>query len=525
MDETARSSLVPVTAGMHRAMMRVPSDRSCAKCGVGFPRYPGRYPSSCPKCGGQVVKGKLEAGGAVVGVGIGESRLPVVAVSRIPRLQAVIEAAVEGSQPVRPGPRCSSARFLSFEIVEQLLPGGVDGLRLFLEGPIPENENRYYRLESPDAPVLIFEFRPQASVLLLYASDDPVSSLGFDPRLELIEGGGEIQPGVGPPTPGDGVTRAVGGFRFEIGQGRKQKARKDVQRAIQNKINARRGLATRIQAARKWHAGNAGKALHADLGRFNKGNHRGDNVAKPLGEDNAHVRTVDDIFDGLIRKLITLEDLDIVQDVTFTDDGSIYFYIDPSIERDEIDAIIALFKQEHAHVALVGSPTGQLPGETGPADWWVIYVSKEALAPQLTPDMQGSGTTGATAPPLSYVKADDGVAHIAQQVDVGALIKAVANESSVSSDSVGLMFWSSTEDRTPKFQGLAAGVAGQKLPELCEAAARGDGTLFLIFARDPAAARDIIREGRLRSSGMNVVTNADDPRSSALIRAMGATTV
>lgn len=458
------------------------------------------------------------AAGRVESVG---SDVPIVAVSRVPRLQAVIEAAVEvDTARGEVAPRCSVLRFLSFEIVEQLIPDGVEGLRLFLEGPIPQNENRFFRMEGPSAPVLVFEFRPQSSVMLLYATDDPVSSLGFDPRSELIEGGGKIQPGEGP-TAGDGAKRAVGGFRFEIGAAKKEKPRKDIQRALQNKINARRGLASRIAAARRWHKGKDGKQLHADLARYNKGNPRA--VAEGTGDPT---RTVDDIFDGLIRKLITLEDLDIVQDVTFTDDGSIYFYIDPSIESDEIDAIINAFKQEHPHVELVGSPTGALPGETGGADWWVIFVSSDSRAVAAPSAAQGSSADGSPAPPPSYVKKDTDVAHIAQQVDVAKLIKAVAtNESCSSADGAGFMFWSSRDDRTPKFRGVATGVAGQKLPSLCEAASQSEGTLFIIFARDPATARDIIRQGRLRSASLNVVTNADDPRAMALIRAMGVTTV
>jgi len=194
MDETARSSLVPVTAGMHRAMMRVPSDRVCKVCETGFPRYPGRYPAKCPKCGGEVVR-RNEAGGmGLVGAPDGQSsalarcesaeaHLPVVAVSRVPRLQAVIEAAVDIDSEAL-SPSCSTARYLSYEIIEELVPGGVDGLRLFLEGPILENADRFFRIEAPDAPVLIFEFNAEASLLLIYATDDPVESLGFDPRAD-----------------------------------------------------------------------------------------------------------------------------------------------------------------------------------------------------------------------------------------------------------------------------------------------------------------------------------------------------
>ena len=43
------------TPGLVRAAFKVPgSARQCGECGLGMPKYPGRYPNKCPRCAGEV---------------------------------------------------------------------------------------------------------------------------------------------------------------------------------------------------------------------------------------------------------------------------------------------------------------------------------------------------------------------------------------------------------------------------------------------------------------------------------------
>ncbi len=65
--------------------------------------------------------------------------------------------------------------------------------------------------------------------------------------------------------------KVVGGFRFRVG-GSKRKPRKNIHKSIQSKRNARRGLAKRIRAVKKFHKSPQGKRLHRALGRFNATN-------------------------------------------------------------------------------------------------------------------------------------------------------------------------------------------------------------------------------------------------------------
>lgn len=50
LNETGR---VSITAGMARGMLRGAA-RQCPECKLGFPKYPGRYPKTCPRCKGEV---------------------------------------------------------------------------------------------------------------------------------------------------------------------------------------------------------------------------------------------------------------------------------------------------------------------------------------------------------------------------------------------------------------------------------------------------------------------------------------
>lgn len=81
--------------------------------------------------------------------------------------------------------------------------------------------------------------------------------------------------------------KIVGGFRFRVGGG-KHRPRKDIRRSIQSKRNARRGLAKRIRAVKKFHKSPQGQRLHRALGRFNATNrtneHRESNMQFSNGD-------------------------------------------------------------------------------------------------------------------------------------------------------------------------------------------------------------------------------------------------
>jgi hypothetical protein len=699
-----------------------------------------------------------------------EVELPVVCVSRVPRLQALIEVATPHAEGLLLGcGRFSRARALPFAAIEERIPGGVAGLRLFLEGPVAvspvglafedDRTIRYFRLEGPRDPVLVFEFDEANQRAIVFATTTPKEAIGFDPRAELLESpleesrmdagdpwrncpacratpreaisgcarcggygrvcpvceskvastcrcsrsdsvcenghkwyfcpthkraviaevrhdesgcsciveteevgyeagqtlkliypkgagrgtghfdpsyqrpdeivgvlkvrkaggvwkldvektdgsrgrftirlddfrklggtivplteavpeevapvdekGGKIQPGSGPSS-GDGATRAVGGFRFEIGKNKKNKPRKDVQQSIQNRLNARRGLAGRISAARKFHQSSQGAAMHRDLARYNKGGKLAESDPSLVGhaetcekcaktlvvmskakmygldayrkavrelcptgleiaraayrglvEDTMETenRNVDDLLDALLRKLITIESTDVLQDVNFTDDGSIYLYFDPSLTQSEMDEVLLALKQEVEQASIASTPTDKS------SDWWVVFVpSAQALAAQAQAmAAQAAGALGAPAPLNTIVKTKmNTIDGIAASIDVDALVRSVGKSSAPmnecsehaapapsfapTTEGAVMMFWSSREDRTPKMRGVASGVAGQEIPSLREAAARGEGSLFLVRALNAEAARATIRSSALRRCGPNVFTNLD----------------
>ena len=610
---------VQITQGMAKAMGKGGPARVCRDCSLAVPRYPGRYPATCPACGGTLSKPKAvyeadlaelkdlavaqlpkcavcgapaEFLGAVpkrdggfgperglcaahartafpqgpvaeeprlsrrlvlsMREGVGEMVSGmygvVVAVSSVPRIQRLIEKGVLSADEHIDGDGSTSrSRVLTFEDVEQNIAGGLSGLLMFLECPAPKT-GRHYRVEGVHDPVLVWEVDDVHERVRVYATSRPERALGFDPRAEIAEAdlnelacdGGMQQGGAGggftrkdissPRDPSVGAQRAVGRYRFELGANRKADPRIDVQRSLQNTRNARRGLASRIKAAKEWHGSSRGKSLHAALNRYNSGNHKGqpigpgtrtsqtrvgagaqqrenvneddidplafapavaaddvlravisgeplrghrfakittstgqikvgstdsdrlalvgtpDEVARALNMGE-HVtesggvgilpmqsaaypeqKTLDDAFDAILRKLITIESQDILQDVEFTNEGGIFLYFDPSISDQEMSEVLNVIHGADPKIILVGTPDGRLEGEQYPAQWWVCYLPpKEEAMLQGPPHARGDDEEREPEAPKQQgvVMGGNTVDQVAGDIDLGAAVGAV----------------------------------------------------------------------------------------------------
>lgn len=275
---------------------------------------------------------------------------------------------------------------------------------------------------------------------------------------------------------GDGANRAVGRTRFEIGANRKLDPSMDKVRDLQNARNAKRGLAKRIKAAKDWHTKSAqGAEYHRSLGRYNTGNHRGQplgpgttnqtgqmivtparaeseeymgeslnelgpggvGILPSVGGANPEQKTIDDVFDACLRKLITIESQDILQDVEFTDDGAIYFYFDPSIDDQEMFEVLTVLRSANPNINIVGSPDGRVPGETEPAQWWVLYLppmqqttvyAPEPGVPDTTPPDEERGVTEPETPGQKQQMVVTGkttIDQMAADLDLDAALQAV----------------------------------------------------------------------------------------------------
>ena len=388
-----RRQMIAFTRGMANGAMKGKTVvRSCEKCGLGFPKYVGRYPETCPQCKGVIA--------AIAEAAVG-SGAPVAAwgcTSMVPRIQKILDA---GDPADAPCGRSSKSFVVRYDEMARQLPGGVQALTNFMEGP---DQGRFYRVESPDQPVLVMELDDQLQRARLWATEDPAAYLGRDPREEFVDmasprfvmetdarmrlarfrekgvrvnesleltgthgvllesmpaaqvgqhvlrdlamarrqgfaawrdlvlawddafglglpGGVSgasdsdvaramarfkfssplgFSPGagwavyesleerggagaheeasksvIGKPRKSGEQTSPYGGFRIHVGgdpqaRARNRKPRMDMQRAMQNKRNARRGLAKRVRAAKEWHASPDGERLHRALGRYNK---------------------------------------------------------------------------------------------------------------------------------------------------------------------------------------------------------------------------------------------------------------
>ena len=187
--ETGRIS---ITAGMARAMCLHGAARQCASCKFGFPKYPGRYPSKCPRCGeavgGQVNEGtftldELKARGRAV-----LDNLPQIE-SRAHNLQRLLSESgrIQRSEmPFFMDEACSQFLLIPYDLIEDY--GGVEGFKVWLEGPVGtiQDEPAFYRVESMDDPVLVFTFLDEHERCRAFATTDPTRYLGFDPRAEMV---------------------------------------------------------------------------------------------------------------------------------------------------------------------------------------------------------------------------------------------------------------------------------------------------------------------------------------------------
>ncbi len=142
-----------------------------------------------------------------------------------------------------------------------------------------------------------------------------------------------------------------------------------------------------------------------------------------------YAETIDDVLDGLLRKLLVIEALDILQDVEFDEDsGSVYLFFDPSLPGDEIMEVVEVLKSEHKEIGLVASPDGSLEGEQAACDWWVAYLPRtkqEGIAPPPPDPSVYSSEEEPPGPQLRQdivVRAPQGSAEqVADEIDIDSL--------------------------------------------------------------------------------------------------------
>jgi hypothetical protein len=272
-----------------------------------------------------------------------------------------------------------------------------------------------------------------------------------------------------PRKPGQGLTRIYGNFRFQVGKNKDRKPRKDIGRSIQNRWNARGGLGKRTHKAKEWHRGHKGAEMHAQLGRYNRDNNRskmretiadvreriarwtaeyqekgyigetqigayrhmgGGGYTSPPSSDQD--KTLDDVFEGMLRRLIVVEALDVLQDVEFDDEsGAIYLFFDPSLPGEEMDELTRTLQAENPELALIASPDRSIPGETVDSMFWVAYLPGKGEDGQPSaPDSQVYAAAQEPGSKIQMVKQapPTPVEQIAMDVDIGKLLKSMGGK-------------------------------------------------------------------------------------------------
>ena len=283
-----------------------------------------------------------------------------------------------------------------------------------------------------------------------------------------------------PRKPGEGRTQIMGPVRMHVGKNQDRKPNKDVSRALQNKRNANSPGAgrARIRGLKKWHRGPDGKRFHDALNRYNQQNNEAaaehdaalrtqildvkDRIARysaggtrqigtpivseefgtqrpnssggteqmtAVGSAQIENPTPDDFLEGILRRLIVTQNMDVLQDVEFDDEtGSVYMFFDPVLMPDEVYEIMSAIKQERGDMQLIASPNMSLPGESVESDWWVFYLPgiNDSGMPNPSiysrePDQHGTKVQAVVMAPPNTPEA------VAQGIDVGAMMQSAGS--------------------------------------------------------------------------------------------------
>lgn len=261
---------------------------TCGACGYNLPVYPGRYPSKCPICHETLKRDEPVAEGASA----------ATMVSSSPLVQGLLEVA----EPVRLDMGIAVLdgcliRVESADALEQFLLG--------VEGPRQqEGFQRYFRLEEKHT--LIFDVLEEGEgwTIRTISVTDATPYLGENPGAAL-EGSGLDEANSNPygyylplrmrtVDPKDTLDRIGGGLRFHVGGVATRVPDKEAHRAYQANQNARRGLASRIAAVKRWHRSEDGQKFHRALGRLEQKRQPGDKMLKEFtdGTDYATGKVV-----------------------------------------------------------------------------------------------------------------------------------------------------------------------------------------------------------------------------------------
>lgn len=442
----------------------------CPGCEMNIPRYVGEQPKRCPSCGADLQEGLVKY---APGMEPEPGASPLVCRSYAPRIQRVID---EGKPEACEAADVDPSVFIPAEVLDQHFDGGHKELRRLLEQT--GEDDLYFRMESPFGPVLIFEFVGDAC--RAYWTDCPEDSIGFDPRDELIEDGGWDEDGWAeldeaapsrasmkrPHEPGRrGTYRVHGGFRFTIG-GRKGRPKShDPEGNVQRRRAARKRASTNsmstARALKKYHDSPEGREMHRRLADYNR--HRMRDVKKSRKKSVHELRkrardllaslksgrtilenwethtgyvappqepTADDVYQNVLRKLIYMESLDTLEDVSFDDYGSLYMFFDPTLTRREIDEIIRMINgdkiAQQEETVLVASPDQSIPEESASSDWWVAFLpGKTEDGTPAEADPAEFGVPGDAEPPKQQmvVKGITDIDKMTQNINTKKLLK------------------------------------------------------------------------------------------------------
>lgn len=166
----------PITDGMANAMVRYGAARQCPGCQFGIPKYPGRYPSNCPRCGDELQMPKEEKARQTESV-----EVPVVCTSRATRIQKIIESGTRSFENYLNDPDCSRAVSVAYAALAE--HGGADGVRAFFEGPV---NGLYYRIEEAADPVIVAAFDNTHAKVRMFSTVNPRRYLAIDPREDIV---------------------------------------------------------------------------------------------------------------------------------------------------------------------------------------------------------------------------------------------------------------------------------------------------------------------------------------------------